>query len=115
MCKPGSDDSKPYANHTVLFVDAIKALASGRERLVRPLTVFGFDEAPYGHCEIVFGQYEMTDCRGDNAVLHTVGGGFEIIQSRLGPGRIHHSMRAIGVGEQALLTVAHRAQNRMIF
>lgn len=115
MCKTDSSKSTPYANHTVLLIDSKRALASGNAKLVRPLTVFGYDEAPHGHCEIVFEDYEVTDADNSEIILHKLGGGFEVIQSRLGPGRIHHCMRTIGVAEQALLTVAHRANNRLIF
>ncbi|CAI5756182.1 unnamed protein product [Candida verbasci] len=112
MCKTSDDDSKPYNNHTVLILDAKKALASGKARLIRPLAVIGFDDAPHGHCEIEFDNYEADD---KDIIMADVGRGFELIQSRLGPGRIHHCMRAIGVGEFALLRIAHRANYRLIF
>lgn len=114
MCK--TDAGKDlYKNHTVFVIDSKRAIESGRAKLVRPLHVFGYDDAPHGHCEIVFDNYEIPeDCQGQE-ILHKRGGGFEVIQSRLGPGRIHHCMRSIGVGEVALLSVAHRASNRMIF
>lgn len=115
MCKTGSLKESPYRNHTVFVLDSKKALASGKARLIRPLTVFGYDEAPHGHCEIIFDNYELENNRAEEIILHTLGGGFEVIQSRLGPGRIHHCMRTIGVAERALLTVANRANNRMIF
>lgn len=112
MCKTDSDAKKPYRNHTVLVIDARKAVASGRATVVRPLTVFGFDDAPHGHCEVVFDNYEVDDMK--ECVLGTVGSGFEVIQSRLGPGRIHHCMRLVGVAEYAMMVVAHRASNRHI-
>lgn len=115
MCKTSSSNSNPYSNHTVLLVDAKKALATGKAKVIRPLTVFGYDEAPHGHCEIVFEDFEIENSKEMEALLYKLGGGFEVIQSRLGPGRIHHCMRTIGVAEQALLTVAHRANNRYIF
>lgn len=115
MCKTSNDKSKPYQNHSVLVIDAKKAIASGKARVLRPLNVFGYDDAPHGHCEVKFDNYEIAAEDMPNAYLAKEGMGFEIIQSRLGPGRIHHCMRAIGVGEFALGRVANRACNRLIF
>lgn len=114
MCKT-DEDNHPYLNHSVLVVDSKKALESGKARLVRPLTVFGYDDAPHGHCEVVFDNYEMPDEDRGQEILYKKTRGFQIIQSRLGPGRIHHCMRTIGVGEQALLKIVHRANHRLIF
>ncbi|EMG45391.1 ACAD11 Acyl-CoA dehydrogenase family member 11 [Candida maltosa Xu316] len=115
MCKTDNNAKKPYQNHTVLCLDAKKALATGKAKLVRPLHVIGYDDAPHGHCEIQFNDYEVSSEEMPNAVLAGVSRGFELIQSRLGPGRIHHCMRAIGTGEFALLKIAHRANYRLIF
>ena len=79
------------------------------------MQVIGFDDAPHGHCEIQFQDYEVPADEMPNVVMAGVGRGFELIQSRLGPGRIHHCMRAIGAGEFALLRIAHRANHRLIF
>lgn len=114
MCKTG-DSKAVYENHSVLVVDAKKALASGKAKLIRPLNVFGYDDAPHGHFEVEFNDYEIPSEDMPNAMLAAETKGFELIQSRLGPGRIHHCMRLIGAGEQALLRVSHRANNRYIF
>lgn len=114
MCKTESTEVL-HRNHSVLVLDAKKALDSGNARLIRPLSVFGYDDAPHGHCEIEFNNYEISPEEMKNCMLASPGRGFEIIQSRLGPGRIHHCMRLIGAGEFALMRAVNRATNRDIF
>ncbi len=107
MVRTGGDDLPKHARHSMVVVDA---KTPGIE-VLRPMQVYGHDDAPHGHMHLRFTDVILTR---ENLLLGE-GRGFEIAQGRLGPGRIHHCMRAIGQAEAALELMCRRSVQREAF
>ncbi|MFK7867635.1 MAG: acyl-CoA dehydrogenase family protein [Roseobacter sp.] len=107
MVNTGGEDAPRHQRHSMIVVDA----ASDGIEILRPMHVFGHDDAPHGHMHIRFSQVRVP---AQNILLGE-GRGFEIAQGRLGPGRIHHCMRSVGQAEAALELLCQRSLRKEAF
>ncbi|MFQ3226689.1 MAG: acyl-CoA dehydrogenase [Porticoccaceae bacterium] len=107
MARTAGDEAPRHSQHSMFVLDA----NTPGIKVKRAMTVFGHDDAPHGHMHLEFKDVRVPK----SALLLGEGRGFEVSQGRLGPGRIHHCMRAIGQAERALELMCKRSLTRVAF
>eukprot|EP00525_Craspedostauros_australis_P008198 CAMPEP_0198118974 /NCGR_PEP_ID=MMETSP1442-20131203/23846_1 /TAXON_ID= /ORGANISM="Craspedostauros australis, Strain CCMP3328" /LENGTH=238 /DNA_ID=CAMNT_0043777345 /DNA_START=24 /DNA_END=740 /DNA_ORIENTATION=+ len=105
--QPAASGDNRHGAHTIVLVP----MPHPQVKVVRPLTVFGYDDAPFGHAEVVLDGVKLSS---EHLILGE-GSGFRVAQARLGPGRIHHCMRAIGMAKRCYELMLNRSMERKTF
>jgi len=100
-----ASSKRKHSSHTVVMLPIDKV------KMMRELTVFGYDDAPHGHAQVALENIELDE----SCLILGEGRGFEIAQSRLGPGRIHHCMRAVGIAARCYELMLERTLSRKTF
>lgn len=101
------NDDNLHGQHTIVLVP----LPHSKVKMIRPLQVFGYDDAPFGHAEVGLENVPLQE----KHLIGGLGSGFKVSQARLGPGRIHHCMRSIGLAQRCYELMLERSTQRKTF